>query len=69
MKSRLMIYLKPLYLNSAGVAKPQTPTDAPPLAGFNNILPVAYNHNTPYLHDIDRKPENATIFKLVSPSK
>ncbi len=32
--------------------RPQTPADAPPLAGFSMKSPVAYNHNTPYLHDI-----------------
>jgi len=32
--------------------RPQTPTDAPQLAEFNMISPVAYTHNTPYLHDI-----------------
>jgi hypothetical protein len=37
---------------SAGVATPD-PGEAPPLAGFNMKSPVAYNHNTPYLHDID----------------
>ena len=39
------------YLNGAGVATPD-PGEAPPLAGFNMKSPVAYNHNTPYLHDI-----------------
>jgi len=32
--------------------RPQTPAEAPPLAGFNKISPVAYIHNTPYLQDI-----------------
>ncbi len=32
--------------------RPQTPSEAPPLAGFNIKSPVAYDHNTPYLHDI-----------------
>ncbi len=32
--------------------RPQTPWDAPPLAGFNMKSPVAYNHNNPYFHGI-----------------
>jgi len=38
------------YLYGAGVATPD-PGEAPPLAGFNMKSLVAYNHNTPYLHD------------------
>ncbi|MCJ7615315.1 MAG: hypothetical protein MUO43_02125 [Desulfobacterales bacterium] len=41
------------YLNGAGVATPD-PGEAPPLAEFNMKSQVAYNHNTPYLHEIKK---------------
>ncbi len=39
-------------LYCAGVAT-SDPGEAPPLAGLNMKSQVAYDHNTPYLHDGD----------------
>ena len=46
---RTIITFDQHYLYDAGVATPD-PGEAPPLAGFNMKSPVAYNHNSPYLH-------------------
>jgi hypothetical protein len=54
MKPQISVLIK-LSFNISFIApgsRPQTPVDAPPLAGFNMKSPVAYNHIIPYLHDM-----------------
>jgi hypothetical protein len=54
-KKPQMSVLLTLSVNNISTAlglRPQTPAYAPPLAGFSMSLPVAYNHNDLYLHEI-----------------
>ncbi|MCE8429758.1 MAG: hypothetical protein J5U19_15405, partial [Candidatus Methanoperedens sp.] len=47
--SVLLTLLVNIILTALGL-RPHTPAEAPPLAGFNKLSPVAYNHNSQYLH-------------------